>query len=63
MEATAIRKMIDQLRRELVEIQFAIHALETLAAGKRRRGRPPKFAQPKPAAGRKKPKPKPPADS
>jgi hypothetical protein len=39
----ALRKIIEQLRRELDEIQYAIHTLEALALGERRRGRPPKF--------------------
>ena len=43
MESAALRKMIDQLRQEWREINYAIHALEALAAGKPRRGRPPKL--------------------
>lgn len=43
MEQSVIRQSIEQLRAEILEIQYAIHALETLATGKRKRGRPPKF--------------------
>ncbi len=43
MEQTALHTMIEQLRKELVEMQYAIHALEALASGKPRRGRPPKL--------------------
>jgi len=43
MDNGVLRRMIEQLRGELVEIHKAIGALETLATGKRRRGRPPKI--------------------
>jgi len=43
VEQSVLRKLIDQLRRELAEIDYTIRALEALASGKRRRGRPPKF--------------------
>jgi hypothetical protein len=36
--------MIEQLRRELQEISYALWSLEALARGKPRRGRPPKIA-------------------
>jgi hypothetical protein len=39
-----LRKMIEQLRRELQEISYALWSLEALARGKPRRGRPPKIA-------------------
>jgi hypothetical protein len=59
VEQSAIRKMIDQLRKELVEIQYAIHALEALASGKPRRGRPPKFVTERQGKARRGRKPKP----
>lgn len=58
MKQTVIRKMIDQLQKEMVEIQYAIQALEALAAGKPRRGRPPKFLGDRPAAAPKRRKPR-----
>ena len=62
MEDALLHKMIGHLKQELREIQFATHALESLAAGKPRRGRPPKivaeFSQIMRAAG-KRPRSKP----
>ena len=42
MEQSVLRKIIAQLRKEHAEIESVIRALEALATGKRRRGRPPK---------------------
>jgi len=59
VEQSALYKMIEQLRKELVEMQYAIHALEALASGKPRRGRPPKLLADRlaPATKRRKSKP------
>ena len=43
MDAARLRGIIDELRKELRDIQYAMHVLESLAAGKPRRGRPPKI--------------------
>lgn len=51
MDDKTLRKMIEQLHRELREIRYAQWALESVAAGKPRRGRPPKT---EPSAPRKK---------
>jgi len=58
VEQIALNKMIEQLRKELGEMQYAIHALEALASGKPRRGRPPKILADRlaPAAKRRKSK-------
>lgn len=53
MEQNALHKMIEQLRKELVEMQYAIHALEALASGKPRRGRPPKLVADRLAASKR----------
>jgi hypothetical protein len=51
VDEKTLRKMIEQLHRELREIRYALWALESVAAGKPRRGRPPKT---EPSAPRKK---------
>ena len=43
MEEALLRRMIQALRQDLKEISYAIWALESVATGKPRRGRPPKF--------------------
>ena len=43
VDERTLRAIIDQLRRELEEVRYALWALESVAAGRPRRGRPPKW--------------------
>ena len=43
MAGEPIYKAIQELRKELEHIDYVIQAVESLSAGRRRRGRPPKF--------------------
>ena len=50
MEETLLRRAIQGLQHDLKEIRYAIWALESVASGKPRRGRPPKFVAEFPSA-------------
>jgi hypothetical protein len=53
VEQQVLRRIIEQLKQEHAQVLYAIRALEALASGKRRRGRPPKFiGEPRETPGR-----------
>ena len=51
LDQATLRKLIEQLRQEQQEITYALWALEAVASGKPRRGRPPKTSTRRPAKG------------
>ena len=55
MKEDKLRKIIDELQQELREIAYAIRTLESVASGKGRRGRPPKWMAKLPAGRARKP--------
>ena len=49
MDRANLARIIEELRQELRRLDYFISLLEGLAAGQKRRGRPPKFGINKPA--------------